>query len=123
MTELLAQQPVPIGTPITGIGTIGLQDNPGGAVAVLAQVLSSTIGLLTIIAVIYFIFVIITGAISIISSGGDKGSLEMGQRKITMGIVGVIIAIAAMFIMDLLANILGIPSILDIGAMIGEISP
>ena len=120
MENYLAQLEQPLG-PISGIGNIGLKGNPGGAVAIFAQIISSAIGLLTIIAAIYFIFVFITGAISIISAGGDKGALEMGQRKITMGIVGVIIAIAAMFIMDLIANILGIPSILDIGAMIQAI--
>ncbi|OGM21654.1 hypothetical protein A2863_02830 [Candidatus Woesebacteria bacterium RIFCSPHIGHO2_01_FULL_38_9b] len=122
MHNYLAQvKQVPIGTPITGIGEIGLENNPGGGVSIMARVISVTIGFLTLIGAIYFMFVLITGAIGIIGAGGDKQALQIAQRKITMGIIGMVVTVAAMFVMDLIANIIGIPDILNFGAMIQRI--
>lgn len=102
------------------IGNIGLENN-NDPLTIFASVISSVIGLLTIIAAIYFMFILITGAIGIIGSGGDKAAYEKARRQITTGIIGLVVAISAMFIMDLITNLLGISSILDIGTMIGAI--
>lgn len=102
------------------IGNIGLEGG-GDPVGIFASIISSIIGLLTIIAAIYFMFILITGAIAIIGSSGDKASFERARRQITTGIIGLIVAISAMFIMDLITDLLGIQSILDIGAMISNI--
>jgi hypothetical protein len=119
MKNLIAQVSNPIGSPLNGIGSIG---NPGpNPVNILAKVLSTTIGLLTIIGVIYFIFILISGAISMINAGGDKGDLENARKKITTGLIGVIVLIAAIFIMDLIAALLGIPQILDLQQMLNRI--
>src|SRR3989344_6925229 len=106
--SLIAQREVKYGTPIVGIGNIGLQNNPGGGVAVFTRVISVIIGFMTVIAAIYFLFILITGAISIIGAGGDKQALQNAQRKIVNGIIGVVVTVAAMFVMDLVANFLGI---------------
>ena len=118
MKNLLAQRENPIGVPLTGIGNIGIGSN---AVQLFADVLSTTIGLLTVIAALYFMFMLITGAIGIIGSGGDKGAYEDARRKITTGAIGLVVVIAAMFIMDLITTLLGINNILDIGEMIQRI--
>ena len=117
---MLAQQTYNVGTPLSGPGSIG---KPGATPATtLAQVISTTIGLLTVIAGLYFMFVLITGAIGIISSGGDKGAFEDARRKMTTGAIGLVVAIAAMFIMDIIATVLGISGILDLQTMIQQIS-
>ena len=109
----------PLG-PIQGIGTIG---NPGAnAPTVLAQMISTVIGLLTVITAIYFLITLISGAIGIISSGGDKGSYADARNKITAGVIGLTVAIAGVFILDIVANLLGIPTILDLAATILQIS-
>lgn len=120
MIDKIAQVGVPLGNRLEGIGNIGLQGG-GQPVPVLASVISSTIGFLTIIAAIYFMFVLITGAISIIGAGGDKVAYENARRKLYTGVVGLVVVIAAMFIMDLITGILGISDILDIGQMIDRI--
>lgn len=117
MKNLLAQNEIPIGNLSTGNAGI----NSADPVKTFAQVLSSTIGLLTVIAALYFMFTLITGAIEIISSGGDKGSYENARKKITTGVIGLIVVIAAMFLMDLITDLLGISSILDIGQQITKI--
>lgn len=92
---------------ITGIGPLG---NPQGNGITNFQVfLSTAIGLMTIIAFIWFIFSFITGAIGIISSGGDPKAYESARKKITTGIIGVVVVIAAIFVIDLVGVIFGIP--------------
>lgn len=120
MKGLIAQSENPIGTPISG-GNVGLDDGTGNSVSTLASLVSTTIGLLTVIAAIYFMYMIVTGAIGIISSGGDKGAYEDARKKITYGVIGFTVVIAAIFIMRLVATFLGVPDILDLGAMIDAI--
>lgn len=120
MKNFLAQKENPVGDPFGGVGSIGV---PGDRPATtLAQVISTTIGLLTVIAGLYFMFILITGAIGIISSGGDKGAFEDARRKMTTGAIGLVVAIAAMFIMDIIATVLGITDILDLEKMIQQIT-
>jgi hypothetical protein len=89
-----------------GIGPLG---NPqGNGVSALSNFISVVIGILTIIAFIWFTFILVSGAISIISSGGDKQALETAKKKITNGIIGLVLVITAVFIIDIIGNIFGI---------------
>lgn len=108
-----------LGPPLSGIGTIG--DGTGGGTA-LARIISAAIGLLTVIGAIYFIFVLLTGAIAIIGSGGQKGGLEEGRQKITTGVIGLVVTISAMFILEVVSIIFGLPSLLDLNTLISTIS-
>lgn len=121
MTHLIAQASQNIGS-LCGIGNLGLTGcSYGNAVTILAQLISAIIGFLTIIGALYFMFMLITGAIAIISSGGDKAAYENARRKLSTGVIGFVAVIAGMFIMSLIAILLGLPSILDLGAMIEAI--
>lgn len=105
-----------------GFGSLGLKENGGEeAISTFTKFLSGTIGLMTIIAIIWFVFVLITGAIGIISSGGDKTALETARKRITTGLVGLIVVIAALFIIDLIGFIIGI-DILNIEHLFGLIT-
>jgi len=118
MRHPIAQVDTPIGN-LSGVGSIGLQGGTyGNAVRLLASVLSAIIGLLTIIGALYFMFMLITGAIGIISSGGDKAAYEEARRKLTTGAIGFVVLVAAIFIVRLIAVILGLPNILNLQAMI-----
>lgn len=120
MNKIIAQNQYDIGQPISGLGKLG---NSAGAQFKLAKFLSSTIGLLTVIAGIWFLISIAIGGAGIATSGGDKQAYESAKQKITNGAIGLVIVISAIFIMDLVANILGVPKILDIGDMITLLSP
>lgn len=115
MKNLLAQIEVFKGTPFRGFGKLGLEGESGeGAIETFAKFISSTIGLLTIIAIIWFIFVLFTGAMGMMSAGGDKAALESSRKRITSGLIGFVVVVAGIFIVDLVGNLIGIGNILDI---------
>jgi ABC-type phosphate transport system permease subunit len=112
---------IDIGDPLNVPGPLG---TPGtNAPSLFNKILSSMVGLITIIAFVYFMFTLITGAIGIITAGGDKVKLETSQKRLTTGIIGVIVVIAALFIADLIATLLGIPDFLDPGGVISNLTP
>jgi hypothetical protein len=104
---------IPVGPPggYNGIGRIG---DTGLWISNLALIISGAIGLLTFVAIIWFLFTMLTGAIAIISSGGDKAAFQQAKGKITLGAVGLVVAIAAIFVLDLILYLLGIPSLFNI---------
>jgi hypothetical protein len=118
MTKNLLAGSVPLG-PINGIGPLG---NPGSTPALtLSNLISTVIGLLTVIAALYFLISLVTASISIISAGGDEGKYQAARQKITTGIIGLAVSIAGIFIMDVIATLLGMPTILDLVTTIAQI--
>ena len=121
MNYLLAQTQQNIGTPITGIGTYG---NPGiFAFDRLTTILTVIIGLLTLIAGIWFVFLLITGGIAWMTSGGDKGKLADARQRMISGAIGLAIVVAALFLAEIFGGLIGFPNILDIGGTLNSISP
>ena len=57
--------------------------------------------------IIWFIFTFIIGAIGIITAGSDKNTLESARKKIITGIIGLVVTIAAIFVVDLISTLLG----------------
>jgi len=110
MKNLIAADPVQI-APSGGFKGFGPLGNPQGTAGITSftSFISTVIGLMTIVAIILFTFVLITGAIGIINSGGDKQALENAKKKITNGVIGLVIVIAAYFILDLVGTIFGVP--------------
>lgn len=95
-----------IGNPISGIGPWG---NPGSnAPTLFDNFLSTVVGVITIIGGVWFLFLVFTGALGIISSKGDKQAYESAKKKITTGLIGIVVLVAAIFIVDLVGTILGI---------------
>lgn len=90
-----------------GFGPLGTPQGTG--ITNFSAFLSTAIGVMTIIAFIWFTFTLITGAIGVMNAGGDKAALENARKKITNGIIGVVIVISAVFILDLVGTIFGIP--------------
>jgi len=108
---------------LKGFGPLGLEDKePSGAMGVFSNFISSAIGLITIIAIIWFVFMFIIGAVGIISSGGDKQAMESARKKITSGIIGLVVVIAGIFIVKLIGLLIGIPNILNIGELFTKIT-
>lgn len=104
-TKLLADENL---GKIVGQGPLG---NVGGiedAAAKFNSVISMIIGLLTVIAGLWFIFQFITGAIEWLAAGGDKAKVESAQRKITNSIIALIIVVIAIFLIDLIGSLIGL---------------
>lgn len=108
-----------------GFGKLGLENVTDTSTAgdIFNNFLSSVIGIITIIGFIWFVFLVITGALSIMTSGGDKAKAESARQRLTTGLVGLVILIAAVFIIDLVGKLLGIENILDPATLLNNISP
>lgn len=105
---------------LSGFGPLG---NPGSnGIVVFSNFISSAIGLMTIIAIIWFVFNFIIGAIGIIGAGGDKAGLENARKKIVSSITGLIVVIAAIFIIKLIGFLIGIPNILNLTQLFSQIT-
>lgn len=79
-----------------------------GAINKFNQVISSIIGVMTVVAGIWFIFQFIIGAFGYLTSGGDKTKTQEAQQKITTSIIALVIIVAAVFIIDLVGKLLGL---------------
>ncbi len=110
---------------LRGQGGIGLEGDIGQvelgeSLVRFSDVLSLTIGVLTVVAFIWFVFKLITGAIGILGSGGDKNKLAEARANITYGIVGLILVISAIFLAGIIGTVLGV-NILEISSLIANI--
>ncbi len=105
-----------------GLGPLGspsaTQQDPGASA--FSKFISTTIGVMTIVAFIWFIFTLFTGAIAWLSSGGDKQKLQNAQKQITTGLTGLIIVISAIFLIKIVGAIFGF-DILDIAKFISNL--
>lgn len=99
-----------------GFGALGLeqgQDAPN----VFATFISSTIGLITLIGIIWFVFIFLSGAIGIITSGGDKNANETAKKRISSGIIGLTITVFGILVIRLIGSLIGFNDILDFSTM------
>lgn len=105
-----------------GWGKLGLQGvDARTAPSIFNQFISAVIGILTVIAALWFIFVFISGAISMISSGGDKGALENARKRIFNALIGLAVIVASIFTIRLIGKILGFDIILNPASFVESI--
>ena len=96
-------QPVPVyaqSQPLCPPGNFGhlcnlRVDKAGGLVG-------SLVGLLIIIAILVSLFFLVYGGIRYISSGGDKGKLGQARGTLLAAVIGLIIALLAFFIVNII---------------------
>lgn len=106
--KLAALQLAPDGG-FRGFGALGLEGESGSAApSVFNKIISTTIGVMTVVAGVWFIITFITGAIQYLSSGGDKGKIESARTKIVTGVIGITIVVAGIFIAELIGRFIGI---------------
>lgn len=107
-----------------GFGKLGLDSGASANTAdvVFQNFISSVIGLMSIIGIIWFVFLLISGAIGYMSAGNDKASLEAAKKKIVNGLIGLFLVIFGIFILKLFGYIFGIQDILNLPSMINKIS-
>ena len=104
----LAQSSENLGDPFRGFNLLGLENAPGvQAITVFESVLSTAIGIITIVGIIIFVFYILIGAIGIITAGNDKAVVEAARRKIFTGLIGIAILVAVIFVVEIMGRFLG----------------
>jgi hypothetical protein len=104
---------------LNGIGPLG---NPSDPFDTFETVLSTAIAIITIIAGIWFLFLLITGGISWMSAGGDKVAAENARKRITTGLIGLVVVVAGIFIVDLVGTLIGV-DILNVGDLLYSLAP
>jgi len=73
-----------------------------------ARLISSLINIFLIVGVVVFIFMFIYGAITWISSGGDKVAVEEARKRVIYAVIGVAILFTTWAIITLIQNFFGI---------------
>ncbi len=123
MKNLLAQGSIdfaPRGGGFAGPGT-GIFAPSADPAGNFEKLISTVIGVMTVVAGIWFIFTLFIGAIGWITAGGDKGAVETAKKRISNGLTGLVIVVIAVFITSLVGQILGF-DILNIAAAITTLS-
>lgn len=110
MITLIAQapSPKPLG-PIRGIGPLGLEGKePEAAPTIFTNAISNIIGFLTAVAIIWFIFQFILGAIGWISAGGDAKAVESAKAKLSNAVFGIVLVLTALVLVGVIGALLKI---------------
>ena len=84
-------------------------------------ILSTVIGFLTIIAVIFFVIQIILAGYGFISGQGDEKKIEASRKKLTDSILGLTIVVVAFGLGAFISNLLGLSDVFDLAKLIGTL--
>jgi len=113
----------------TSLGTIGPPsekfgvDVTAGPVPVLISlevIISSVVGILTVIAGIFFVIFFFLAAFKWQTAGGDSGKVQKARDEMIQGVIGMIIIVAAYGIIGIIGSVVGI-DILNPASRIFEI--
>ena len=107
MKNILAQIELAPAEGYKGFGPLGLENGETG-LAVFTSFISSAIGLITLIGIIWFVISMFLAAVGMITSGGDKASLESSRKKLTSSVIGVVILISIIFVIGIFGTLIGI---------------
>lgn len=125
MQNLIPQAQAAV-NPLPSIGGPGLgaftNVQGGNNPNVVSAIVSNILGFLTIVAGLWFLVQFILGAVSWISSGGDKGKVTQAKDKLTQSVIGLAIVVAAYGVAALLGAILGL-DFLNIAGSLSKITP
>jgi hypothetical protein len=103
------------------IGGAGIQPDVNAKVATnqLENIISTTIGALTLIAIIFFTLQLIFAGYSFMSAQGDKSKVEAARKRLTDGILGITIVVVAYGVGALIASLTGLgTNIFDLNNMV-----
>ena len=124
----LAQTPHPLG-PIGGEegfgpwGGLGTGAKISVAAGIFTNIISRVIGVMTIVAGLWFIFSFIIGAYGFLTAGGDSKKMGEAASKITSAIIGLIVVVAAYALISLIGGLLGFEDILQPQKLIPLLKP
>jgi hypothetical protein len=106
-----------------GFGTLGLETgNSNDGSTIFGGFISSMIGVISVIAIIWFVFIVISSGISYMGAGADTKAAEAARKRISTGLVGLLITIFGIFIIRFAGQIFNIPDILNIPNLINQIT-
>lgn len=107
---------------LTGPGIVP-NTNGSGSASQLESIISNVLGVLTIVAVIFFVFQIIFAGYSFLSSQGDSDKIKSARTRLTNGILGLTIVVVAFGAGAFIANLLGLEYVFNLEKFINSIAP
>jgi len=110
MNVLLASGEEELGGSFQGFGLYGLagvKETANTALVVFNTLISNVIGVMTIIAGLWFIFNFIIGAYGYLSAGGNEEGVKKATAKIGQSLTGLVVVIAAYAIISIIGAVLG----------------
>lgn len=93
-----------------------------GFIASLELYVSDIIGIITILASLFFIVYSFLAAYEWVTAGSDSGKIEKAKNRFVWGTLGLVLIIASYSIIGLIGSIIGL-SILNPGELIQKIIP
>jgi len=96
----------------------GIQTSGTTSTTQLETIISTAIGVLTIVAVIFFTLQLIFAGYSFMSAQGDKAKLEAARNRLTQGILGLTIVVLAFGMGALISNLVGLGNIFDLNVVL-----
>ncbi len=97
---------------------VGVDPNKyGNATLTAEKIIGQVIGILTIVAFIYFAIQMILAGYAYFTSEGDKGKIETARKRLTEGILGAFIVVIALGLAALIASLAGIDNVFDLEVM------
>lgn len=79
----------------------------GPAAKIFTRIISNIIGIMTVVAGIWFFFMLIIAAYGYLSAGGDSKKIEEATKKITSALTGLIVVVMAYALVWLIGKLLG----------------
>ncbi len=93
-----------------GIPTTGGEES----VSKVENLISSIIGVLTVVGIIYFVIQIILAGYTLISSKGDPKKFEIAQSKLIHDVIGLLLVVVALGVTAFIAKLLGVSNIFNL---------
>ncbi len=97
------REDTPLG-PLVGPGIVP-EENVGQQIA---SIISTIIGIFTVLAIIWFIIEFVIAGYLMVSSAGDQEKTAEAKKRLTQSLFGLIIVISAIFFISLVSFIAGI---------------
>lgn len=81
----------------------------GSPLETFETIISTAIGILTIVGAVFFIVYFFLAALKWLTAGGDSAKVQHARDEMIQGVLGLIVMVAAYGIIGLISTILGIP--------------
>lgn len=78
------------------------------AASAFASIISKIIGIMTVVAGIWFFFILLIGAFGYLSAGGDPEKIKSATKRIGNGLTGLIVIVLAYAFISLIGRMLGL---------------
>jgi len=110
-----------VGPGLEGIGPLGTVGAGNDVANKFGNLLSLVVGFMGLVAIIWALFVILGSGYAWMSAGGDSQKIQKARQQITVALVGILVAMAAVFLLAFVSNTLFGLNLLDLNTVINQL--